>query len=177
MLPHERAHCARRGTTQGDLRSVHLRGRLAGLASNRARGLAGNRGCAVRRGGTGRVVRRAAREPAPRPRAATRSARDCQRAAALAGRPRDRDLVVATTARRALPPARGPALRVLGAYFTLAVPVWTSIVPTVVGIAFALPVWTWGQNQLRRRSGWGWSPLLPTWGELLARGSASGTAR
>jgi hypothetical protein len=72
---------------------------------------------------------------------------------------------------------RGPALRVLGAYFTIAVPVWTSIVPTVVGIAFALPVWIWGQNQLRRRSGWGWSPLLPTWGELLARGSASGTAR
>jgi hypothetical protein len=68
---------------------------------------------------------------------------------------------------------RGPALRVLAAYFAIAVPVWTAIVPVVVGIAFALPVWIWGQSQLRRRSGWGWSPLLPTWGELLARGSAA----
>lgn len=72
---------------------------------------------------------------------------------------------------------RSPALRVLAAFLATAIPVWTSIVPALVGIAFALPVWIWGQSQLRRRSGWGWSPLLPTWSEVLARGSAGGTPR
>jgi hypothetical protein len=70
-----------------------------------------------------------------------------------------------------------PAFRVLAAYLATAIPVWTSIVPAFVGIAFALPVWIWGQSQLRRGSGWGWSPLLPAWGEVLARGSAGGRSR
>jgi hypothetical protein len=63
---------------------------------------------------------------------------------------------------------RGPALVVLAVFLLVAIPVWASLVPYVLALPFVLAVWLWGQARVRRLTGWGWWPLLPSWGELLA---------
>jgi hypothetical protein len=71
---------------------------------------------------------------------------------------------------------RWPAVMVLAVFLVVAVPVWASLVPYLVALPFAAAVWIVGQQRFRTLTGWGWTPLLPAWGELLARGGRDGTA-
>jgi hypothetical protein len=48
----------------------------------------------------------------------------------------------------------------------VAIPIWAQAVPVWLGIAFALPLWVLGQYRLRAAAGWGWWPVLPSWGEM-----------
>jgi hypothetical protein len=68
-----------------------------------------------------------------------------------------------------LGPPRRRALTRMIVFFAVATPTWAAAVPVWLGVLFATPVWVWGQHALRERTGWGWSPLMPTWGELLPR--------
>jgi hypothetical protein len=54
----------------------------------------------------------------------------------------------------------------MAAYLTVAIPLWAQVVPVWLGVAFALPLWILGQYRLRAATGWGWSPLLPSWAEM-----------
>ena len=65
---------------------------------------------------------------------------------------------------------RRRALLTMTLLLAVAVPTWAGLVPAWIGVGFALPIWLWGQQDLRRQTSWGWSPLLPLWGELLPGG-------
>lgn len=63
---------------------------------------------------------------------------------------------------------RRRAFSLIVIYLLLAIPTWSQLVPVWMGVVSALPVWFWGQYVFRHETGWGWRPLLPSWGELLA---------
>ena len=62
---------------------------------------------------------------------------------------------------------RRPAIALLLAFLVVAIPIWASLVPYIAALPFAVAVWLTGQARVRRLTGWGWTPLLPTWGEIL----------
>jgi hypothetical protein len=61
---------------------------------------------------------------------------------------------------------RRRGLGLIAATLIVAIPIWAQVVPWPTAVV-VLPAWIWDQVVVRRESGWGWSPLLPSWGELL----------
>jgi hypothetical protein len=70
---------------------------------------------------------------------------------------------------------RPPASVLLLATFAVAIPTWASLIPYPAAVPFALALWAFGQLRIRRLTGWGWTPVLPAWGEVL--GSANDKRR
>lgn len=64
-----------------------------------------------------------------------------------------------------LPPR--PAVAVMLAFLAVSIPVWASLVPDLAALPFVIALWITGQMRIRRLTGWGWTPLMPTWGEIL----------
>jgi hypothetical protein len=62
---------------------------------------------------------------------------------------------------------RRPAVAVMLAFLAVCIPTWASLVPYLAALPFAIALWITGQMRIRRLTGWGWTPLMPAWGEIL----------